>query len=144
MKTVLNILICVLALSVSSCYQPYDQRINVREGIRSDSLENNIATRPVLTALSALIGEGIDVTKLISTTNQAGFMEIQVSGFNRSYETRRFQFKVEWFDGSGMVIGSKASTWLPVSAVGKSPFSFSSVAPSRDAADFKLNTRREQ
>lgn len=47
MKTTLNILLCVVMLCASSCYQPHDERVNLQQGLRSDSLGSNIIVRPV-------------------------------------------------------------------------------------------------
>jgi len=142
MKTILNVLLIITAVVLSGCYESHDERINLNEEIRSDTLMSNILTRPVGAAFSALIGQGIEITHVVTGTNKAGFMVLQVDGYNRSTGVRRFEYKIEWLDDRGMVIDSAASTWLPVSAKGKSRFSFSSVAPSRDAVDFKINTRK--
>ncbi len=142
MKTTLNVLLILTAVMTSSCYEPHDSRINLDDEVRSDNLGSNYLTRPVGNALSALLGEGIDVTRVVTRTNNAGFMEVHVQGFNRAASVRRFEYRVEWLDKQGVVIETAASTWLPVSAKGKSEFSFKSIAPSRDAVDFRINTRK--
>ncbi len=142
MKTTLNVLLILTAVMTSSCYEPHDSRINLDDEVRSDNLGSNYLTRPVGNALSALLGEGIDVTRVVTRTNNAGFMEVHVQGFNRAAGVRKFEYRVEWLDKQGVVIETAASTWLPVSAKGKSEFSFKSIAPSRDAVDFRINTRK--
>jgi len=114
----------------------------VREGIRSDSLGSNIVTRPVAHAFSALIGEGIEIKEAVMRRNRAGFLELQVSGFNKSYKTKRFRYRVEWLDNDGFLISSKTSVWLRMSAMGKSPFSFTVVAPRPEAVNFRMDTRK--
>jgi len=141
MKTILNVLLTITAVVLSGCKTP-DPRVKLAEEVRSDTLESNIATRPVGAVFSGLIGEGIEVTRVMTGTNKAGFMVVQVDGYNHSAGIKRFEYKTEWVDGLGMVIDSAATTWLPVSARSKSQFSFKSVAPLRDAADFKINTRK--
>ncbi len=142
MKITLNILLGVVTLCASSCYQPHDERVNLQQGLRSDSLGSNIIVRPVGQVWSALIGEGIEVKRITSWTNKDGFMELEVRGYNKSHDTKRFQYRVEWLDGSGGVIGSKATAWLQNSAMGKSPWTIHAVAPGKNAADFKINTRK--
>ena len=71
-------------------------------------------------------------------------MVVQVSGYNKATSVRRFDYKVDWLDENGFVIDSQASKWLPVSARPKSSFTFSSVAPSKEAADFKIDTRKQK
>jgi len=143
MKTITNILLFALALVVMSCNeQQRDPRIHLREEVRSDNLVDNIVTRPVAHAFSALIGEGIEITEAVTRRNKAGILELYVSGFNRSYKTRRFKYRVEWLDENGLLIQTKTSVWLRMSAMGKSPFSFKVVAPTPKAVNFRMDTRK--
>jgi uncharacterized protein YcfL len=143
MKTITNILLFALALVVMSCNeQQRDPRIHLREEVRSDNLVDNIVTRPVAHAFSALIGEGIEITEAVTRRNKAGILELYVSGFNRSYKTRRFKYRVEWLDENGLLIQTKTSVWLRTSAMGKSPFSFKVVAPTPKAVNFRMDTRK--
>ena len=144
MGKILNAVLLVLSVSVIGCYEAYDSRINMDDEVRSDSIESNILTRPVGAAFSALIGEGIDIKDVKTVRNRAGFMEVHVSGFNRAVGVRRFEYRIEWIDGNGLVIDTHTSTWLPVSAKGKSIFSFKAVAPRREAVDFRMNTRKQR
>lgn len=143
MKTITYILLFALALVVMSCNeQQRDPRIHLREEVRSDNLIDNIVTRPVAHAFSALIGEGIEITEAVTRRNKAGILELYVSGFNRSYKTRRFKYRVEWLDENGLLIQTKTSVWLRTSAMGKSPFSFKVVAPTPKAVNFRMDTRK--
>jgi uncharacterized protein YcfL len=116
----------------------------MREDVRSDSLDNNIVTRPVAHAFSALIGEGIVIDNAVTRRNEAGLLEVHVNGFNQSYQTKRFKYRVEWLDESGLVIETKTSVWTPMSAMGKSPFTFKAAAPRTQAVNFRMDTRKEQ
>jgi len=143
MKTITNILLFALALVVMSCNeQQRDPRIHLREEVRSDNLVDNIVTRPVAHAFSALIGEGIEITEAVTRRNKAGILELYVNGHNRSYKTRRFKYRVEWLDENGLLIQTKTSVWLRTSAMGKSPFSFKVVAPTPKAVNFRMDTRK--
>ena len=142
MRFVLYILLVAIALGLPACYQPKDQRVNVKQDIRSDTLENNIVTKPVVHAFSFLIGEGIEIKRAVTYKNKDGFMELEVSGYNRSFNPLRFEYKVEWLDSAGLVIDSTTSKWLLTSAAGKSDFAIKSVAPRTGAVDFRLNTRK--
>ncbi len=142
MRFTLYTLLTVIVFSAMSCYQPHDTRVNVQEGIRSDTLESNIIVRPIGQAFSALIGEGIEINRVITGTNKDGFMELQVSGYNKAHETKRFEYKVEWLDSSGIVIDTKTSKWMQTSAAAKSNFAIRSIAPRTDAVDFRMNTRK--
>jgi uncharacterized protein YcfL len=132
----------VLVLLLCSCYQARDSRVHLRSEVRSDSLDDNIVTRPVVHAFSDLLGEGIVVNNALLTTNSAGIRELHISGFNQSYKTKRFMYRVEWLDGNGLLLETKTSVWLPMSAMGNSPFSFKVVAPRPEAVNFRMDTRK--
>jgi uncharacterized protein YcfL len=142
MKFTLYVLLFVVTLTLVGCYQPKDTRVSVKEDIRSDSLETNIVTKPIIHAFSFLIGEGIEIRQAVTYVNKDGFMQLDVNGYNRSFNTIRFEYKVEWLDASGLVIDSVTSKWLLTSAAGKSDFAIKSVAPRTSAVNFRMNTRK--
>jgi len=119
-----------------------DPRIHVREGVASDTPGSNIVTRPVRHAFSALVGDGIEITEAVTRRNDAGFLELYITGVNKSYNTKRFRYRVEWLDADGLLIETKTSTWLPMSATGKNTFSFKVTAPRTNAVDFRMDTRK--
>ena len=141
MKTITNILLFAVALVFISCNEQASQ-IHLRSEVASDNLANNIVTRPVAFAFSALIGEGIEVTEAVTRRNQAGFLELHINGFNRSQFTKKFQYRVEWLDQDNLLIQTKTSVWQRMSAMGKSPFSFKVVAPRKEAVNFRMDTRK--
>ena len=131
------------AVLLNGCNKEYsDNRVNLDTGVKSDNLGNNALTRPVYGAFSLLIGEGIDLKDVKVFTNDAGFMEVQVTGYNRAIYTKRFDYKIEWLDKNGVVVDSKASVWTTVSAKSRTTFSFKAVAPSKDVVNFRMNTRK--
>ncbi len=141
MKTITNILLVALAFTFTACDQP-TEKIHIRDEIRSDDLASNIVTRPVAYFFSALIGEGIEIDEAILMNNDSGFLELNINGHNRSYNTKRFRYKIEWLDANGLMIQTKTSTWLPQSAMGKSSFSLKAVAPRVEAVDFRMDTKK--
>jgi uncharacterized protein YcfL len=138
----LKLLLITLTVITCGCYEPHDSRVHLREGIRGDTLDSNIVTRTVGHAFSDLLGEGLEITEAVTRRNDAGLLELQVEGFNKSYRTKRFRYRVEWLDEGGFLIDTKTSVWLPMSAMGRSPFSFSVVAPRPQAVNFRLDTRK--
>ena len=142
MKTITNIMFLVVAIVITGCFERHSSGIHLREGVKSDSLVDNIVTRPVAHAFSALTGEGIEITQAVTRRNDAGLLELHVNGYNRSYQTRRFRYRLEWLDENGLLIQSKTSVWLPASAMGKSPFSLKAVAPTPKAVDFRMDTKK--
>ena len=138
----LQLLFLMLILVAFGCGRQNDSDVHVREGIGSDTLGSNIATGPVARAFSALIGEGIEITNAVTRINDGGFLELHISGINKSYNTKRFRYRVEWLDKDGLLIETKTTTWLPMSAMGKSAFAFKVVAPRTNAVHFRMDTRK--
>ena len=141
-KLILNAMLLMVVLFLSSCNEANNSKIHLREEVGSDNIISNIVTRPVGKAFSALIGEGIEISDARLVRNKGGFLEVHVAGFNRSPSTRRFEYRVEWLDEAGLLLGTHTSTWLPVSAMGKSKFGFKSVSPRAEAIDFRIDTRK--
>ena len=127
---------------LNGCKENEDKRVSLDTGVKSDNLANNALTRPVYGAFSLLAGHGIDLKDVKVFRNEAGFMEIQVTGYNRAVYTKRFDYKVDWFDNNGIAVDSKASVWTHISAKSRTDFNFRTVAPTKDVVDFKMNTRK--
>lgn len=137
--------VCVAALVLAGCSSsPDTDRINISRGVGSDSLGDNIITRPFKMVISTLLGEGVDITEVIENRTPEGYLDVQMRGVNKSYKTKRFDYRVEWLDANGMVIPTKTSVWVPVSAVSKSEVTFRFIAPRREAVDFRINTRKNK
>jgi len=139
------IILCILLVFVGvGCgHKSEDPRINVRSGVGSDTPGSNVITRPIANAFSALIGEGIEINKAVMNRNdKSDLIEIFVSGYNRSPGTKRFRYRVEWLDANGLVIDTKTSVWLPMSAMGKSTFQIKAVSPRSEAVNFRMDTRK--
>jgi hypothetical protein len=124
--------------------QVEDDRVNVDHRVGSDSLGDNIITRPFKYAISALLGQGIEITEVNDTLTPEGFLDVQMKGVNKAYGVKQFEYRTEWLDANGMVIPTKTSVWVPVSAMGKSEVTFRFIAPRKEAVDFRLNMRKKK
>jgi uncharacterized protein YcfL len=142
MKTITNILLFAAAVALISCNEPPGSKIHLRADVKSDNLVDNIVTRPVAYAFSALIGEGIEIDQAVMRRSSGGVLELNVNGHNNSQFTKKFRYRVEWLDQDGVLIQTKTSVWLRMSAMGKSPFSFKVVAPRKEAVNFRMDTRK--
>ncbi len=142
MRLTLYVLLLTTTLCLAGCQQQQEKGVILQGGVASDSLTSNIVTKPIIQAFSAIIGEGIEIDRAVTYVNNDGFMQLEVAGHNRSFGTKRFEYKVEWLDKSGMVIDSVTNKWMLTSAAGKSPFTIKAVAPRTDAVDFRMNTRK--
>ena len=135
-------IVCIAVLVLGGCSsKSSDERINMGKGVSSHTLADNIVTRPFAYAISALLGEGVDITEVIEAKTPEGYLDVQMKGYNKAYGIKRFDYRVEWLDSNGMVIPTKTSVWVPVSAMGKSEVTFRFIAPRKEAVDFTINTR---
>jgi uncharacterized protein YcfL len=144
MKKVLLILV-LLSVVIAGCGGPKttDPRVNTRR-IGNDSLGDNIITRPFQYAISALMGEGVEIIDVREGRTPEGFLDVQMIGYNSAYGVKQFEYRTEWMDANGMIIPTQTSVWKPVSAMGKSEVTFRFIAPRREAVDFRLNTRKRK
>ena len=142
----LGIMLIVLMFLLPGCgkEQKQDSRIKLQEGVASDTIGSNIITKPLAHIYSAITGERIEFTNAALRRNSADILELQVEFYNRSYNTERFQYKVEWIDADGFTINSKTNVWLNTSVIGKSNGKITAFAPNANAVDFKMNTRDQE
>jgi uncharacterized protein YcfL len=143
MRLILKSLLVLTVIGLISC-APQNNRVIMAEDVRSDDLGTNIVTKPIIHAFSWIIGEGVEIDRAVTFTNKDGFMQLEVAGHNRAFNPIRFEYKVEWLDGNGMVIDSATNKWLLTSAPAKAPFAIKAVAPRTDAVNFRMNTRKAQ
>ena len=122
-----------------------DSRVKLQEGVASDTLGSNIITKPLAHIYNDITGQRIEFTDAKLRRNNAGILELQVEFYNKSHNTERFQYKIEWIDADGFTINSKTNIWNNMSVAGKSngviPPAF---APNASAVDFKMNTRDQE
>jgi len=142
MKKIFLMLLFVLsAVILVGCNEPVDKRVNLVTGVNSSTLADNVLTRPVYGAFTLLAGYGIELKDVKVFRNEAGFMEIQVTGYNSAVYKKRFDYKVDWLDSNGIAVNSKANVWTTVSAKSRTVFYFKTVAPTKDVVDYRMNTR---
>jgi uncharacterized protein YcfL len=141
MRLMLNTLLFVVAVGVWGC-QEDDKRISMAEDVKSDNLAVNIVTKPVIHSFSWIIGEGVEIDRAVTYVNKDGFLQLEIQGHNRAFNTIPFEYKIEWLDKAGMVVDTSTSTWLQASAAAKAPFSIKAVAPRTTAVNFRMNTRK--
>jgi len=141
MRLMLNILLLGVAAGLWGCQQE-DKRVVMAEDVKSDNALVNIVTKPVIHALSWVIGEGVEIDRAVTYVNKDGFLQLEIAGHNRAFNPIRYEYKVEWLDKDGVVVDTTTSKWLQTSAAAKAPFAIKAVAPRTTAVDFRMNTRK--
>ena len=73
---------------------------------------------------------------------KGGPMEVQVDVENNGFSYRTFAYRFDWVDASGNVLQSQTSVWKSTNVPSGGSTVIRSVAPTDDAADFRLQIRR--
>jgi uncharacterized protein YcfL len=73
---------------------------------------------------------------------KGGPMEVQVDVENNGFQYRSFAYRFDWVDAAGNVIASQTSVWKSTNVPSGGSTVIRSVAPTEEAADFRLQIRR--
>jgi uncharacterized protein YcfL len=68
-------------------------------------------------------------------------MRTQATLRSKDKDTLPFQYRFEWYDGSGLEINSGAGSWKPLILYGREAKTIQAVAPDSRAREFKLKIR---
>ncbi len=74
--------------------------------------------------------------------SDTGYEQLQIDVANDDFRQRNLAWRIDWLDAKGNVIESPMSVWKSCSIAAGGMATLSSVAPSRDGVDFRLQVRR--
>ena len=136
-------LLLTMAVFVAGCGTGSpDSRVQVNSGVATDTARDNNLTRIVTNPISDLFGDGIDIQNVNKRFNTAGFLDVNVKGYNRAKKIKQFQYKFQWFDVNDFPLDTQDTTWKNLSAQPGTEFNFFGTAPRKEAVDFKLYVRK--
>jgi len=72
-----------------------------------------------------------------------GFTVLQISGTNETLKTRKFFYKVEWFDSQGLIQDTFQSRWKQATAQAKVPFTITEMSPTPTAKNWRLMLKHD-
>ena len=101
-------------------------------------------TRPLdprVAIIDDYLSREIEIINVLENENNAGFMEIQVSGYNQTSFYKKLEYKIDWFDQNGFAIPTILSRWTMFPAYGNTEFRFKAIAPKKTASDFRVLIR---
>lgn len=143
MKNLIILCVMLMLLGIGCGPKSKDERVHVRSGLSGGSLGNNIVTKPVRGVFEWLTGAGIVIDEAVmNRNNNSGFLQVFITGHNKSSKTKKFRYRVEWLDANGLVIDTRTSVWKTMSAMGKSPFQIKADATRPEAVNFRMDTRK--
>lgn len=84
------------------------------------------------------------VEDVLTRKNADGFLEAQVTIFNQSSGTIRFEYAFQWFDKDGFKVKGTIDHWTPEQITGSEKLPIQAVSPNPKASSFKVAVRRPQ
>ena len=75
---------------------------------------------------------------------KGGPMEVQIDVENNGFAYKTFSYRFDWVDTAGNVIASQLSVWKVSNVPSGGSTVIRAVAPSDDAADFRLQLRQSE
>ena len=75
---------------------------------------------------------------------KGGPMEVQIDVENNGFDYKTFSYRFDWVDTAGTVIPSQLSVWKVTNVPSGGSTVIRAVAPSEDAADFRLQLRQSE
>jgi len=80
----------------------------------------------------------VQIVGVNQSNGAGGLLKVQVEVLNTTRSLQHFNYKFEWFDESGTVIGTPTSAFLPRQLEGKESMFLTATAPTAIAKDFRL------
>lgn len=87
---------------------------------------------------------GLTITDVKATPHYGGFMEVQVTGKNRTSVYKKLEYRIDWLDHNEMIIPSVMSGWKQFPCFENAEFRFKAIAPTTTATDFRIIIRKEK
>lgn len=84
------------------------------------------------------------IEDVLTKRNADGFLEAQVTIFNQSSGTIRFEYAFQWFDKDGFKVKDAIDHWTPEQIYGRQKLPIQAVSPNPEATSFKVAVRRPQ
>ena len=102
------------------------------------------ATKPPVDPRVSLVGGSlfVELTQVDSRLTPEGFLEVLVTGRNKTQNYKDLEYRVEWLDNSGFPLPSTIKRWVRFPAFEGSQFRFNAVASHAKARDFRILIRK--
>jgi uncharacterized protein YcfL len=81
---------------------------------------------------------------LIRRNPETNFLETQVSLFNKTEDTVRFEYRWDWYDERGFQLKVASAHWTPDQIYGRQELFLQGTAPDPLASTFRISVRRPQ
>jgi len=112
-----------------------------RSPVNTLERENPRAVTDDVAAQKVIYGMRLEDTLAVESVIQGqreGLLMVQATVRNVTTKDFAFQYKYEWFDGTGFQVSGPSSTWVPRRVQGGEQFELLGVAPTPAVVDFRL------
>ncbi len=94
--------------------------------------------------LSDNVASDIDIGKVTTHRNAAGFMEVVIVGENDKGKYFKSEYRIIWLDDRGAQLETILSKWTPFPVHEETEFRITAVAPHPRATDFRIVIRKKE
>ncbi len=112
------------------------ENVNTVERAAPNAQPNYVADKRVVTDAS-LAGK-IQILNVAQAMVSGDILKIQVRVENKKSHGITFRYRVEWYDGAGMIISSPTDLWKTYQVQGRETGNIEAVATSPKAVDFVI------
>lgn len=125
--------LAVIYFSAAGCYHPVDTVENAEK-----SMERNFVKTKQRVVTHEALSKRMEVVRTDSSELSTGLLQVQATLRNKKRFPYKFSYKFIWFDESGMVVDTPASTWIEKDILGGDTIHISQVAPNERCKDFLI------
>jgi uncharacterized protein YcfL len=142
MKTIpFSILRAGLLAVAASTFLSACSSVNTVERQTPEGQKQMVADKRVITDES--LNKAVSIVGVNTAIVSTGFLKIQVELLNKTSDTQNFSYKIEWFDGNGMIVNTPTSVWVARQILPAQTLSITAVAPTESAKDFRIQLFRK-
>lgn len=110
--------------------------VNTVENAQREGQRNMVTDQRVIT--DASLNRKVAIVGVNTAMTPGGLLKVQVEVLNTTRSLQTFNYRWEWFDETGIIIDTPASTSVSRQIEGKESLFITGMAPKETAKDFRL------
>ena len=110
--------------------------VNSVENAQKEGQRQMVSDQRVIT--DASLNRRVSIVGINQTVGAGGLLKVQVEVLNTTRSLQNFNYRWEWFDETGIIIDTPASTMVSRQIQGKESLFITGMAPKETAKDFRL------
>lgn len=136
MKTLISIPRSIFGLALALSSLIGCTTVNTVERAEPVAPRQMVADKRIIT--DASLNRRAGVVGVNESLLPGGYLRVQFEVLNHTRSLQRFSYRVEWFDASGTLINTSASSSNQREIQGKASLFLTAVAPTPSAKDFRI------